>query len=89
MMTMALVVALTLAGAAEPAETKADLLNEMTRRLLDGKPAPRNIETRLMALEPAERFEAVVFLRRSGLLSGKSLSVDRLLATEPDPEADK
>lgn len=86
MILLSIAFAASLATTNEQIATKADILNEMTQRLLDGESVPRNIETRLMVLEPAERFEVVVFLRRSGLLVGKSLSVDRLLGAREEME---
>lgn len=73
------ILALALAATDARADQKDRFIAEMTERLLAGQEAPRDLETRLLALEPAERFEAVVFLRRSGLLRGAPLSVDRLL----------
>lgn len=86
MIALSFLFAMSMALANEPVATKTDILDEMTRRLLDGQMAPGNIETRLMALPPAERFEVIMFLRRSGLLTGKSLSVDRLLTMGSDTE---
>ena len=73
------ILALALAATDARAGQKDRFIAEMTERLLAGREAPKDLETRLLALEPAERFEAVVFLRRSGLLRGAPLSVDRLL----------
>lgn len=66
---------------------KGAIIKEMTERLLDGQVAPANIESRLMQLDLADRIEVVIFLRRAGLLSGRSLSVDRLLYEETEMEA--
>lgn len=87
MIKLSFVFAMSMALANEPVTTKSDILDEMTRTLLDGRMAPGNIESRLMELSPSERFEVIMFLRRSGLLTGKSLSVDRLLTNQSDTEA--
>ncbi|WP_294930106.1 hypothetical protein [uncultured Paracoccus sp.] len=73
------ILALALAATDARASSKDRFIAEMTERLLAGREAPKDLETRLLALEPAERFEVVVFLRRSGLLRGAPLPVDRLL----------
>lgn len=74
-------IALTLVSMDAPTGRKELFITQMTDRLLAGQGVPPDLESQLMVLEPAERFEVVVFLRRSGLLTGAPLSVDRLLDT--------
>lgn len=72
--------ALSTAGAA-PAEQPADrMIAEATEWLLNGEPLPADMNTRLKRLAPADRARVVVFLRRSGMLTGPGWSVDDLLA---------
>jgi hypothetical protein len=61
-------------------ETRDDLIHDATERMLNGEELSRDIDERLMHLAPADRIEVLIFLRRSGMLSGPSWSADRLLA---------
>ncbi len=74
-------------GAASAEQGEKDIfIAAMTDRLLDGRGLPADVEAQVMRLSPPERFEAVIFLRRSGLLVGAPWSVDRLLAVKQSPD---
>lgn len=62
------------------ASPRDDFLREATAWLLNGDAMPSDIDHRLMQLEPSDRVEALVFLRRSGLLTTQAWPVDRMLA---------
>lgn len=67
------VAAAELPGAAEIFEEQA------TSWLLEGRGLPPDYRLTLMAMEPTSRLQAIVFLRRSGLLTGESWSLEDLL----------
>lgn len=54
-------------------------VEEMTIRLLDGGDFSDDMENRVMELSVADRFQAIAFLRRSGLVTGPTWDIDRLL----------
>ena len=60
--------------------TRDGLIQEATDLLLSGEELPPDIDLRLMELAPAERIEVLIFLRRSGMLTGPGWTIDRLLA---------
>jgi hypothetical protein len=64
--------------------TRDGLIAEATDLLLNGEPLPSDLDSRLMQLSPADRIEVLVFLRRSGLLTGPGWTIDRLLAPQND-----
>ena len=64
--------------------TRGGLIAEATDLLLNGEPLPSDLDSRLMQLSPADRIEVLVFLRRSGLLTGPGWTIDRLLAPQND-----
>lgn len=58
-------------------------------RLLEGGSLPADYRLELLEMPAAERIEAIIFLRRSGLLTGQSWRADDLLRspksmTEPE-----
>lgn len=53
--------------------------DEMTAHLLEGGRLPPEYRYDLMQMPPPQRFEAIVYLRRSGLLTGPSWAVEDLL----------
>lgn len=82
-MIVRLLMATALIGGAFPgnaASTRGDLMKEATDLLLSGEALPADIDLRLMELPPADRIEVLIFLRRSGMLTGPGWTVDRLLA---------
>lgn len=60
-------------------------VQEMTNIVLDGGALPNDIQEKVEILQPADRYMAIVFLRRSGLMTGAAWSVDELLRTSPHP----
>ena len=53
---------------------------DATEWLLDGRALPDDWKLQLQAMEPAERLQSLIFLRRSGLLTTQVWTVDDLLA---------
>ncbi|MTH65847.1 hypothetical protein GL284_16365 [Paracoccus sp. DK608] len=76
----ALMVAAILSGPADTVATADPMIAEITQWLLNGDPLPVDLNARLRQLEPAERLRALVFLRRSGMLSGTGWTADQILA---------
>lgn len=85
----ALVMVLGLAGTAavDPAllPDAAALADEATGWLLEGKPLPPDYRVRLMAMPPEARLQALVFLRRAGLLTAEAWALSDIL--DPAPAA--
>jgi len=79
--------ALAAGPAADAAPTRDGLIRDATERLLYGEPLPADIDDRLMRLSPVDRIEVLIFLRRSGMLSGPGWSIERLLAPARDEGA--
>lgn len=80
-MRLILVHLLVLTAVQQAAATpRDDLLHEATAWLLNGDALPPDIDDRLMQLEPGERVEVLVFLRRSGLLTTPVWSAEHMLA---------
>lgn len=52
--------------------------------LLEGESLPTDYRQELMAMSPAERIEAIIFLRRSGLLTDQTWQIGDLLAPPQD-----
>lgn len=57
---------------------------EASAWLLEGEPLPRDYRLRLMRMHPADRLQAIVFLRRSGLLRGDVWRLEEVLAPALD-----
>ncbi|UXU75887.1 MULTISPECIES: hypothetical protein [unclassified Paracoccus (in: a-proteobacteria)] len=68
------------AASPPPSDTGEVLIREATELLLAGGELPRDLDERLLRLEPAERIRVLVFLRRAGLLVGPAWPAERLLA---------
>ena len=68
-------VAATLATPASLDQWRAD----MTAHLLDGGRLPSDYRHVLMTMPPAQRFQAIVYLRRAGLLTGAPWALEDLL----------
>ena len=79
----AMVMVIAMSGSA-PAEgallpDAALLADEATAWLLEGEPLPADYRTRLMAMPPEARLQALVFLRRAGLLTADAWSLSDIL----------
>lgn len=91
MIGAAILAILTVLGG-EPAMAEAGLLASFRRDadewLLTGKSLPPDYRLRLMQMEPADRMQALAYLRRLGLLTGATWPVVDLLkpvtATKPE-----
>lgn len=70
------------------ADDLADYRDRATQRLLDGQSLPPDYRFELMRMPPARRFEAIVFLRRSGLLTGPGWTAEDLLKPAQAGESD-
>lgn len=62
-----------------------DFRDEATVLLLEGGTLPTDYRRQLLAMPPAERIEAIIFLRRAGLLTGQTWQIDQLLKPAADP----
>lgn len=82
---MAMVIALSGSAPAEQAllPDAATLADEATGWLLDGEPLPPDYRARLMALPPEARLQALVFLRRAGLLTSDPWPLSDILDPAP------
>lgn len=70
--------------AAPSVSTETDyFFDRMIELLLDGENLPVDIKRQIMELDPNERFNAIIFLRRSGLLDGPAWPLDELLEAMP------
>lgn len=58
---------------------------EITAELLEGGALPADYRRQLMAMPPAERIEAIIFLRRAGLLTGRAWQITDLLSPAAKP----
>lgn len=66
----------------------AGFAQEASGWLLEGRDLPRDYRLRLLQMSPADRLQALIFLRRAGLLTGQSWPLaDILRPSQPDPEA--
>lgn len=82
-MILTLMTALLIAGASPEAETYAA---EAQARMLAGQGLPRDFRRQLAALDPVDRFAVVIWLRRSGLLTGPAIPIEAMLAPTRRPE---
>lgn len=89
----ALVMAMGLAGAAaaDPVllPDAAALAGEATGWLLEGGSLPPDYRTRLMAMPPEARLQALVFLRRAGLLTTAPWALSDVLDPAPAGAGDE
>lgn len=69
-------------GLSAEVSAKEALIEDAKARLLDGRDLAPETELQLRAMKPAERLEVLIFLRRSGMLTGPVWPVERLLAPE-------
>ena len=93
MMIGALVMVMGLSGAAaaDPAllPDAAALADEATAWLLEGEALPPDYRARLMRMPPEARLQALVFLRRAGLLTADAWSLSDILAPVPTQAGDE
>lgn len=87
MMIGALVIVMGLSGAAaaDPVllPDAAALAEDATGWLLDGRALPRDYRVRLMRMPPEARLQALVFLRRAGLLTSGAWALSDILDPAP------
>ncbi|MDQ1900964.1 hypothetical protein RAH32_10970 [Paracoccus sp. WLY502] len=87
----AMVMAIALSGSA-PTEAAllpdaAALADDATGWLLEGEALPPDYRARLMRMPPEARLQALVFLRRSGLLTSDAWALSDILDPAPGQEA--
>lgn len=86
-MIAAMILATGLAGAAGAdlpmLPEAAELASEATGWLLEGRPLPRDYRVRLMQMPPEARLQALIFLRRSGLLTAEPWRLSDILGPAP------
>lgn len=82
---MVMVIALSGSAPADPAllPDAAALADEATGWLLEGEPLPPDYRARLMAMPPEARLQALVFLRRAGLLTADPWPLSDILDPSP------
>ena len=88
-MIVQLLVSAALAGGmpqAAQAPTRDGLIAEATDLMLNGEQLPPDLDVRLMQLAPADRIEVLIFMRRSGMLTGPGWTIDQLLAPSTKQE---
>ena len=82
-----LVIALGVSGAASAEmpmlPPAAALAEDATSWLLDGEPLPPDYRLRLLAMPPEARLQALVFLRRAGLLTADAWPLADILNPAP------
>ncbi|TBN48995.1 hypothetical protein EYF88_12860 [Paracoccus sediminis] len=66
----------------------AALAADATGWLLEGKSLPPDYRVRLMAMPPEARLQALIFLRRSGLLTSDAWALPDILDPAPAAAAD-
>lgn len=81
---------LTVAATALPdmSETSPEVsafMEEASAWLLEGKGLARDYRSLLQQMDPADRLQAIVFLRRSGLLTGDTWALEDVLAPALPP----
>lgn len=80
-------------ASSEPARSATIALDDFTARasvmLLEGTQLPSDYRSELMALPPSERLQAIIFLRRSGLLQGDLWALEDVLRPATGPRADE
>lgn len=73
-------VALVAASNVPPGQSADQMIAEATDWLLNGEALPPDVNLRLKRLAPMDRARVLVFLRRSGMMTGPEWTVDDLLA---------
>ncbi|AUH33762.1 hypothetical protein [Paracoccus tegillarcae] len=67
----------------------AQFQRQAEETLLAGETLAPDYRLQLLGMPPAERIEALIFLRRIGLLTGKSWRVGDMLQSASDDEDDR
>lgn len=84
-----LVMAMALSDAAPTEEPllpeAAALASQATEWLLAGEALPADYRLRLLAMRPEARLQAIVFLRRAGLLTGDGWALSDILGPSVPP----
>ncbi|MDB6178749.1 hypothetical protein PAF17_14725 [Paracoccus sp. Z330] len=85
MLVLAFMLAVSAAGASAemPTPQMSAFERDATNWLLEGRDLPPDYRLRLLEMGPSERLQILVFLRRSGLLTGDSWSLDDILRPGP------
>lgn len=73
------VAATALPDASETSPEASAFMEEASAWLLEGKGLPRDYRSLLQQMDPADRLQAIVFLRRSGLLTGDIWALEDVL----------
>lgn len=76
-----LIFALLAAGLAqaEPTTPLGQFVAEAETWLLHARPLPPDTRLRLLQMTPSDRIQAIIFLRRAGLMTGASWPIHDLL----------
>lgn len=72
--------ALSTTSAAPPDQPADQMIAQATDWLLNGEDLPPDMNARLKRLAPTDRARVLVFLRRSGMMTGPEWAVEDLLA---------
>ncbi|MTE00022.1 hypothetical protein GIY56_06965 [Paracoccus sp. YIM 132242] len=88
---LVMVMGLATSASADPAllPDAAALADEATGWLLEGEALPADYRTRLMRMPPEARLQALVFLRRAGLLTTDPWALSDVLDPAPADAGDK
>ncbi|MBD9526600.1 hypothetical protein [Paracoccus sp. PAR01] len=87
-LTLAAIIAATdaAAGLSVQQDSATALIADARGWLLSGEPLPKDMALRLQRLDPAARITVLVFLRRSGLMTGPGWSAEQILSPPDVPE---
>lgn len=77
--TLLMAAALAQAEAVLPPTDLDRFTDEAKGWLLQGRPMPPDTRLRLLRMPPEDRLQAIIFLRRAGLMTGASWQVQDLL----------
>ncbi|MDO5704156.1 MAG: hypothetical protein Q4G49_03665 [Paracoccus sp. (in: a-proteobacteria)] len=77
--TLVMAAGLAASDAAVPATPLGLFIAEAETWLLHARPLPPDTRLRLLRMQPEDRLQAIIFLRRAGLLTGAVWSVEDLL----------
>ena len=76
LLSLLMAAATSVATELSPAE---QFTREAEQWVLQGKALPPDYRLRLLQMEPADRIQAIIFLRRAGLLEGSAWTVQDML----------
>ena len=88
-MMRALVMGAVMLGSAAVAGDLDAYRQKASDWLLAGQRLPRDYRVELMAMDSADRIQAIAFLRRIGMLTGASWSLDDMLRAPVRPAEDE